>query len=102
MNFSYLNRRYPHAELTAHIVGYVGRVDEQDLKQLGEANSALTHVGKTGIERYYDDILRGQVGYERVETNVEGLIANGVIIEEMSTRGSDDTVNSLRILREAR
>lgn len=37
-----------------------------------------------------------------VETNVESLIANGVIIEQMSTRGSDDTVNSLRILREAR
>src|SRR3546814_5334752 len=28
----YLNRRYPHAELTAHIVGYVGRVDEADLR----------------------------------------------------------------------
>jgi diguanylate cyclase (GGDEF)-like protein len=37
-----------------------------------------------------------------VETNVDGLIANGVIIEHMSTRGTDDTVNSLRILREAR
>lgn len=37
-----------------------------------------------------------------VESNVDGLIANGVIIEHMSTLGSDDTVNSLRILREAR
>jgi diguanylate cyclase (GGDEF)-like protein len=37
-----------------------------------------------------------------VESNVDGLIANGIIIEQMSTRGSDDTVNSLRILREAR
>ncbi|HEX6638390.1 MAG TPA: two-component regulator propeller domain-containing protein [Steroidobacteraceae bacterium] len=37
-----------------------------------------------------------------VETNVDGLIANGIILEHMSTRGSDDTVNSLRILREAR
>ena len=37
-----------------------------------------------------------------VESNVDGLIANGVIIEHMSTRGSDDTVNSLRVLREAR
>jgi diguanylate cyclase (GGDEF)-like protein len=37
-----------------------------------------------------------------VETNVDGLIGNGIIIEQMSTRGSDDTVNSLRILREAR
>ena len=37
-----------------------------------------------------------------VETNVDALIANGIIVEQMSTRGSDDTVNSLRILREAR
>jgi diguanylate cyclase (GGDEF)-like protein len=37
-----------------------------------------------------------------VESNVDGLIANHVIIERMSTNGSDDTVNSLRILREAR
>lgn len=37
-----------------------------------------------------------------VEANVDGLIANGVIIEESSTRGGDDTVNALRVLREAR
>ena len=37
-----------------------------------------------------------------VESNVDGLIANGVIIEHMSTRGNDDTVNALRVLREAR
>ncbi|HEU5136349.1 MAG TPA: two-component regulator propeller domain-containing protein [Steroidobacteraceae bacterium] len=55
---------------------------------------------------------RGWFGTERVatlqsvisavESNVDGLIANGVIIEQMSTRGSDDTVNALRVLREAR
>ncbi len=37
-----------------------------------------------------------------VEANVDGLIANGVIIEQSSTRGNDDTVNALRVLREAR
>ena len=37
-----------------------------------------------------------------IESNVDGLIGNGVIIEHMSTRGSDDTVNALRVLREAR
>jgi diguanylate cyclase (GGDEF)-like protein len=37
-----------------------------------------------------------------VESNVDGLIANGIIIEHSSTRGSDDTVNALRVLREAR
>jgi penicillin-binding protein 2 len=68
----YLNRRYPYGALFAHVIGYVGRVDEEDLKRLGDANTAFTHVGKAGLERYYDDILRGRIGYERVETNVEG------------------------------
>lgn len=68
----YLTRRYPYGDLFAHIVGYVGRVDEKDLEQLGEINSALTHIGKTGLERYYDEQLRGKIGYEKVETNVEG------------------------------
>ncbi|WP_454832318.1 penicillin-binding protein 2 [Pseudoxanthomonas wuyuanensis] len=68
----YLTRRYPYGDLFAHIVGYVGRIDEKDLETLGEGNAALTHIGKTGLERYYEEALRGSVGYERVETNVEG------------------------------
>ncbi len=68
----YLTRRYPYGDLFAHIVGYVGRVDEKDLEQMGEINAALTHIGKTGLERYYDEQLRGRIGYEKVETNVEG------------------------------
>ncbi len=39
---------------------------------LGEGNAALTHMGKSGLERYYEQDLRGQVGYEQVETNVQG------------------------------
>jgi penicillin-binding protein 2 len=68
----YLTRRYPYGDLFAHVVGYVGRVDENDLKRLGENGDAFTHVGKTGLERYYDAELRGKLGYERIETNVEG------------------------------
>lgn len=68
----YLNRRYPHGDLFAHVIGYVGRIDEQDLAKMGEVDAALTHTGKTGIERFYEDALRGKVGYEKIETNVEG------------------------------
>ncbi len=68
----YLNRRYPYGDLFAHVVGYVGRIDEADLAKLGEASSAFTHTGKSGIERYYEDALRGRIGYEQIETNVEG------------------------------
>ena len=68
----YLTRRYPYGELFAHVIGYVGRVDDRDLEVLGEGNAALTHIGKSGLERYYEDQLRGRVGYEQVETNVQG------------------------------
>lgn len=68
----YLTRRYPYGDLLAHVIGYVGRVDDKDLQELGEGNAALTHIGKSGLERYYEDQLRGKVGYERVETNVQG------------------------------
>ncbi|HEY4582966.1 MAG TPA: penicillin-binding protein 2, partial [Lysobacter sp.] len=69
---SYLNRRYPYGELTAHVIGYVGRVDEDDAKALGPGFDALSHIGKTGLERAYESRLRGTIGYEKIETNVDG------------------------------
>ncbi|UNK48655.1 penicillin-binding protein 2 [Lysobacter sp. S4-A87] len=69
---SYLNRRYPYGDLFSHVIGYVARIDADDLKALGEGGAALTHIGKTGLERYYEEALRGKVGYEQIETNVDG------------------------------
>ena len=68
----YLSRRYPYGALFAHVIGYVGRIDEADLAKLGETSTAFTHTGKSGLERYYEEALRGRIGYEQVETNVEG------------------------------
>lgn len=69
---SYLQRRYLHGELFAHVIGYVGRIDVNDLAEMGEAGSAFSHTGKTGLERSYEEALRGKIGYEKVETNVDG------------------------------
>ena len=69
---SYLNRRYLHGELFAHVIGYVGRVDEDDQASLGPEIAHFSHTGKTGIERSYESTLRGRIGHERVETNVDG------------------------------
>jgi penicillin-binding protein 2 len=69
----YLTRRYPYGERFAHVVGYVGRLDAKDLEKLQDSRfAALSHVGKSGIERAYEEQLRGDIGYEAVETNVEG------------------------------
>ena len=68
----YLGRVYPYGPLFAHVIGYVGRIDEKDQAALGAAGSAYSHTGKTGLERYYDQQLRGKPGYKRLETNVDG------------------------------
>jgi penicillin-binding protein 2 len=69
----YLTRRYPYGDLFAHVLGYVGRVDADDVAHMSDSRYAvLSQLGKSGIERYYEDRLRGQIGYEQVETNVEG------------------------------
>ena len=68
----YMQRYYPYGNLFAHVIGYVGRIDEKDKEKLGSENSALSHIGKAGLERYYEDLLRGKIGYDKIETNVDG------------------------------
>jgi penicillin-binding protein 2 len=74
----YLTRRYPYGDLFAHVVGYVGRIDKNDLEKLGNEMAAYSHTGKAGIERFYDRALRGEIGYEQIETNVDGRIIGSV------------------------
>ncbi|MEZ5455645.1 MAG: penicillin-binding protein 2 [Lysobacteraceae bacterium] len=83
----YLTRRYPYGELLAHVVGYVGRIDEADLERLdAAAYRGATHVGKSGIERYYEERLHGHVGSERVEVNAEGRVLR-VLDRELAVSG---------------
>ncbi len=68
-----LMRFYPLGEVTAHVLGYVGRLSTKDLNQVSPINYRATHfIGKTGIERFYEDKLHGQVGYQQRETDVSG------------------------------
>lgn len=70
-----LIRHYPQGALFSHAVGYVGRINERDLKRIDQQNYKGTQqIGKTGVERYYENLLHGQVGYQQVETNVQGRI----------------------------
>ncbi|HVK99898.1 MAG TPA: hypothetical protein VM553_08800, partial [Dongiaceae bacterium] len=70
-----LVRHYPWMETLAHTVGYVGRINEKELKTLDVTNySATEHVGKTGIEAYYEDVLHGTVGFRTIETDARGRV----------------------------
>ncbi|MDV3505140.1 penicillin-binding protein 2 [Marinobacter sp. M-5] len=68
-----LVRYYPHSELTAHALGFVGRINRDELQRIDPVNYAGTnYIGKSGIERFYEALLHGQVGYQHVETNARG------------------------------
>jgi len=71
-------RRYPLADLTAHAVGYVSEINRDELDRLSneerENYGGTNHIGKSGIERTYEELLHGQVGYEIVEKNNRGQV----------------------------
>jgi penicillin-binding protein 2 len=68
-----LVRYYPHSELTAHALGYVGRINREELQRIDPVNYAGTnYIGKSGAERFYEELLHGRVGYQHVETNARG------------------------------
>src|SRR5690606_3901122 len=73
-----LVRNYPHADLFAHVIGYTGRISEKEVDaftpELVQRYSGTHSIGKTGIERSYEEILLGQVGSQNVETNARGRV----------------------------
>lgn len=69
-----LMRHYPYASLGVHALGYVGRINEAELKGLTTDYVGTTHIGKTGIERYYEEELHGSVGFRKIESNARGRV----------------------------
>jgi penicillin-binding protein 2 len=71
---SRLIRHYPLGATAAHAIGYVGRITERELQAVDGDYQASSHIGKTGIEAYYEGRLRGEAGIEQVETNAMGRV----------------------------
>lgn len=73
-----LVRYYPHGEMFAHTIGYVGRINERELAGFTEEEyqqySGTHSIGKIGLEKAYETQLLGEVGYQNVETNARGRV----------------------------
>ncbi|MEW5250129.1 penicillin-binding protein 2 [Microbulbifer sp. 2201CG32-9] len=90
-----LVRYYPDADLFAHSVGYVGRISERELAGFTQDDvrryRGVRSIGKVGLERSYEKLLLGQVGYENVETNARGRVLR--VLERRDPRpGSELTL----------
>ncbi len=92
----YLSRYYPYKELLTHVLGYVGRIDENDLADIDTDDyRSNTHIGKSGIEKQYEHRLHGSSGLETAETNVQGRVIQ--VLERRDPQHGDDLVLSLDI-----
>ena len=61
-------RHYPYGDMTAHIVGFVGKANEKDMQEDRVVKLTMT-TGKSGLEKYYNRFLEGEPGYKKVKVS---------------------------------
>ncbi|MFM9835034.1 MAG: penicillin-binding protein 2 [Methylophilaceae bacterium] len=74
---SRLFRHYPLGKMGAHMIGYIGRINDKDLANMEEADTLSNykgsdHIGKSGIEQSYELQLHGTTGFQQVEIDADG------------------------------
>ena len=93
----YLSRHYPYGELLTHVLGYTGRLDEDDISSVDGGNYRGTRtIGKIGIEKFQEKELHGDSGFERVETNVRGRVLK--VLERKDAIPGTDLVLSIDVV----
>ena len=87
-----LVRHYPFNSSAAHVLGYVGRINEKELKQIDPvAYSGTDSIGKLGIEKFYERQLHGLPGFQKVEVTARGRVLR-VLERDDPVPGADITL----------
>ena len=83
-----LFRQYPLGETGAHLLGYIGRINQAEKKAMEDWDDeeqgnykGTEYIGKLGLEQKYERVLHGTAGYEQVETS-----ANGRAVRRLSSQ----------------
>lgn len=74
---SRLFRHYPLGKMASHMIGYIGRINDKDMQDLEKAGDLSNykgsdHIGKSGLEQYYEKYLHGTTGFQQVEIDADG------------------------------
>jgi len=93
-------RVYPFGGAFAHVIGYVSRVSEDDLKREGpDPEPVLLHpgfrIGKQGVEKAFDKALRGRAGAQKVEVDARGRVVRKDTHGDVAAISGKDIVLSL-------
>ena len=86
-----LTRFYPKKDLFTHVIGYVGRINENEQDAIDSVRySGTDSIGKIGLEKHYEDVLLGNVGQEQVETNARGRVMR--LLDRVDPVPGDDVI----------
>lgn len=99
-------REYPYGKLTAHFLGYIGRISDRDQQNLEKDNltplyRGSTHIGKSGLEKFYERQLHGAPGYQEVEKDAYGNIVRVLKTTEAKTGQTLKLSMDIRLQQEA-
>ena len=85
-----LVRYYPFGENFVHALGYVGRINDRELARIDQANyKATRHIGKVGLEKFYEDKLHGTIGFRQIEKDVQGRVIGKPLFEKPPVPGKN-------------
>lgn len=87
-------RFYPNKSVASHIIGYIGAANQNDIYN-NEMAKHTGFVGKSGIERYYNDFLQGELGH--IKTKVDVLNRRVEVLEEVGAESRNDMNLSIDI-----
>ncbi|HVE60136.1 MAG TPA: penicillin-binding protein 2 [Pyrinomonadaceae bacterium] len=89
-------RFYPHKEILAHVLGYVGEISPKELENPEVKAKGFRPgdiVGKGGLEQYYDEFLRGKPGYRKVIVDSRGRVQSE--IETVPPQAGQDLISTI-------
>jgi len=79
-------REYLYNDVAAHVLGYMGKTSQKDIKQ-DPLSKHFDKSGRSGIEKYYDKTLRGTLGYQEVQVN--SLYKKLKVLKEVKPKRQD-------------
>lgn len=85
-------RVYTQGSLAAHILGYIRKIDSDELKEKSDEGYTLNdYIGKMGVEYVFENYLRGEKGTKQIDMSVDGTI-EGEYVEKEAVSGSTVTL----------
>jgi penicillin-binding protein 2 len=91
-----VKRFYPYGKVASHIIGYVGKISKNEIKN-NKLSSTRETIGKNGLEKFYNSILQGKKGYQDIKVNALNKKIDIIDNQEPSLNNNLKTTIDIRL-----